>query len=184
MRPAAKVALAFAGVALAGVVTGALLIGNAPSLATGSQPVPRVIELPVDEARAALERLGFRARVADERPHPSAPRGTVIFQDPPPALQAPRGTTVALDVSAGTVQVTVPDATGLELPIARQLLESAGLRAGDVLPPLAPGTRAAVLRTTPAAGTPAPLGSRVTLVVTRTMHPDSFSTFRPEPVRP
>jgi hypothetical protein len=46
--------------------------------------VPRVLDLPVADARERLSQLGFRVRVEEERANPVTPRGAVVWQDPPP----------------------------------------------------------------------------------------------------
>ena len=73
--------------------------------------VPRVIEMPEAEARAALTEAGFRPRVADEWPSPEIRRGTVAWQDPPPDMVLPPNTVVDLVLSSGPAPVTSPPCT-------------------------------------------------------------------------
>ena len=94
--------------------------------------VPRVLELPVADARERLGKLGFRVRVEGERANPSAPQGAVVWQDPPPETVAPPNSTVQLVLSGGPAPVNVPDVVGLSLPYAESIIAAAGLKLGRV----------------------------------------------------
>jgi beta-lactam-binding protein with PASTA domain len=94
--------------------------------------VPRVLELPVDDARERLTGLGFRVRVDGERDNPSVPRGAVIWQDPPPETIVPPNSSVQLVLSGGPPSVNVPDVVGLSQSFAEGIIEAAGLKVGRV----------------------------------------------------
>jgi beta-lactam-binding protein with PASTA domain len=127
--------------------------------------VPRVLELPVAEAREQLGKLGFRVRVDGERPHPAIPQGAVLWQDPPPETVVPPNSTVQLVLSGGPAPVTVPDVVGLSLPYAEAIIEAAGLKLGRV-DKVASGQEAdVVLSVRPPPGNGRPPGSRVELLV-------------------
>ena len=51
----------------------------------------------------------------------------MIWQDPPPGVEAPSQMHVALIVSAGPPRVPVPDVTGLDALLASKLITAAGL---------------------------------------------------------
>ena len=130
-------------------------------------PIPRVLELPVGEARRVLSDLGFRPRLDGERHNDAYPRGTVIWQDPPVGTVLPPNSVVQLVLSAGPSLVAVPDLIGMGMPQALKILSAAGVRAGtvDTLPGgQEPGI---VIATRPAAGVGRPRGSVIALVVTR-----------------
>ena len=101
-------------------------------LITHDHAVPRVLELPLPEAQQKLGDLGFRAKLDDEQPSPTAPRGTVVWQDPAPGTILPQRSVVLLVPSAGPQPVPVPDVIGLALPYAAKVLAAAGLKVGEV----------------------------------------------------
>ena len=77
-----------------GVVAGAFLLGYlvtvfwlfpAP-LFRSDHAVPRVLDMGVTAAREKLESQGFRFRIEDQQTDPTAPRGAVVWQDPPPGV--------------------------------------------------------------------------------------------------
>ena len=117
--------------ALVGYLVAALLIFPAPLLPNERQ-VPRVIGAQVEEAQRALRTEGFRTEIAGRTPHPTYDAGLVTWQDPSPGVAAPRGSAVALTVSAGTPRRVVPDIRGLDAELAQHLLWSAGLTVGSV----------------------------------------------------
>src|SRR5256884_7543869 len=45
-------------------------------------------------------------------PHPTAPQGTIVWQDPPPGVSAPAGLRVTLVSSEGPPKIPVPDVAG------------------------------------------------------------------------
>jgi serine/threonine-protein kinase len=95
-----------------------------------------------------------------------APAGTVVDQQPAAGGEAPRGTTVTLSVSRGPTESQVPNVDGLSEEDAVNTLESAGF-AVEVQREETddPNLNGFVLRQDPEAGTRAPQGSTVTIVV-------------------
>lgn len=127
--------------------------------------VPRVVEMPEAEARAALAKAGFRPRIEAEWPNPAIARGAVVWQDPAPQMVLPPNTTVDLVVSAGPAPVTVPDVVGLAEPFAEKVIEAAGIKVGSI-DTVRTGTEAGVvLATRPPSGHGRPRGSTIDLVV-------------------
>jgi len=148
-----------------GVAYVALMPG--PVIAS-SHAVPRVLEMPVDAAERELTTAGFRPRRGEGRLHPLLADGTVIWQDPPAGTVLSSGTVVTLTVSDGLALYPVPDVLQFPAPLARRVVEAAGLRVErvDSVPSAAPlGT---VLETRPGPGSARPLGSGVVLVVSTT----------------
>jgi serine/threonine-protein kinase len=127
--------------------------------------VPRVLDLPAAEAQRKLKDLEFRAKFEAEKPHATIPRGSVIWQDPPPGMILPQNSVVTLVTSAGTQQVPVPDVIGLALPQAGKVLAAAGLRVGTVDTVASDPEPNVVVATRPPAGGGRDLGGRVDIVV-------------------
>ena len=146
-----------------------LALSPAPVFSS-SHAVPRVIEQPVEVAERELERAGFKPRRGESRLHPLLADGTVIWQDPPAGTVLTAGSTVVLTVSDGLALYPVPDVLQFPAPLARKVVEAAGLRIErvDSVPNAAP--RGTVIETRPAPGSARPLGSGVVLVVSAT-HP-------------
>ncbi|WP_299531018.1 Stk1 family PASTA domain-containing Ser/Thr kinase [uncultured Streptomyces sp.] len=88
--------------------------------------VPDVTGLSADEATAALESEGLKARVRPARVHSAEPAGAVAKQSPGSGAEAEEGTTIELTLSEGPRMIEVPDVTGKDVDEARALLEDAG----------------------------------------------------------
>jgi penicillin-binding protein 1A len=127
--------------------------------------VPNVVGQQVQTAQFRLGQAGLRAAV-QEVPN-SAPKGQVVGQNPAAGSSVPGGTTVTLLVSAGKGggNVVLPNVVGLPAGTARNLLGALGFRVG--IGYTGGGPRNRVVSQSPAAGTPLPRGSYVTLVVGR-----------------
>jgi eukaryotic-like serine/threonine-protein kinase len=131
------------------------------------QLVPRVLGMPVAEARQALTAAHLVAVDQARDPDPTAPAGTVTWQDPPPGVEAPSNLRVALTVSAGPPRVPVPDVTGLDGTLARKLVAAAGFTVSRVESVQAAVPAGLVMLTRPAPATALVPGSRIGLVVSR-----------------
>ncbi len=153
----------FLGAAAVGYAIAALVLFPAPIFAS-SKSVPQVIGMTFDAAREAIAGAGLTADRAEDVRHPTAPPGTVVWQDPPAEVVVPQGSSVQLSVSQGPQRIPVPDVVGYDEPIARTLMEAAGLRVSvDAAQTAAP--KGVVVNTRPPAGRALVPGTRVTLVV-------------------
>lgn len=154
----------FVGPVIVGYLFAALVLFPAPIFAA-TRPVPQVVGRTLEDARATLQQAGLSVGETETMSHPTAPRGTVVWQDPPARIGVPEGTAVALSLSSGPQRVPVPDLTGYDAPLARQLLEAAGLAVGRIDSTQAPMPKGVVVNSRPPAGTPLTPGTGVTLVV-------------------
>ena len=130
----------------------------------GKAAVPSIVGVTRDEADKLLKSAGLALGDVTEQPSDSA-RGTVLGATPGPGATVPPGTRVSVVMSAGPVELSLPDVVGRELPLARGTLEQLGLTAAleyDSLSSLPAGT---VVAQTPAAGASITGGSTVTLRV-------------------
>jgi serine/threonine-protein kinase len=153
----------FLGAAAVGYAIAALIFFPAPIFAA-SKSVPRVIGMNLEAAQAAIAGAGLTTDRADDVRHPTAPPGTVVWQDPPPDVVVPQGSSVHLEVSQGPQRIPIPDVVGYEQAIARNLMEAAGLTVSvDSAQTAAP--KGVVVNTRPPAGRALVPGTRVTLVV-------------------
>src|SRR5206468_6813273 len=110
----------------------------------GHGVVPRVLGLSLQEASDQLRKAGLQLQDGGSEPHPTAPQGTIVWQDPPPGVSAPAGLRVTLVSSEGPPKIPVPDVAGLDGELARRLIAAAGLTvapAGSVQGAAPPGAR-------------------------------------------
>jgi len=153
------------GMLLAGYLT-AFMMFPAPIL-PGHQAVPRVLGLTVPEAQAEIQKARLQVNDGGAEPHPSAPQGIVIWQDPPPDVIAPEGTKVTLVSSSGPPKIPVPDVGGLDATLAQSLIAAAGLTVSQVESVQAAAPTGLAMMTRPPAGTALAPGAGLTVVVSR-----------------
>jgi serine/threonine-protein kinase len=165
-RRAVRWALIGLGALLAGYLTAYLVLFPAPLLA-GHQEVPRVLGLTLAEAQAQVTKAELQVADGGADPHPSAPQGTVIWQDPPPGVIAPAGLKVTLVASAGPPKIPVPDVAGLDATLAQRLVVAAGLMVSQVESVQAAAPSGLAVLTRPPAGTALAPGAGLALVVSR-----------------
>ena len=138
-------------------------ISRGPSLA----PLPNVVGLSADVARADLDRRGFQV-IEVTAFNEDVPAGTVLGQEPLAGAVMDRRSVVVLQVSRGVEIVPVPLVVGRAEDDARRAIELAGLAVGEttyVEDDSAPN--GVVVAQIPASGDDAPSGSDVQLTVVR-----------------
>ncbi len=96
------------------------------SLGRESGPVPRVVELTLEEASRKLRTAGFLWRVTEEFSD-TVPVGIVIAQNPTPDVREEKGSEVNLRISKGKEKVAVPDVVGRPEAEAQEIIVRAGL---------------------------------------------------------
>ncbi|MET0190069.1 MAG: Stk1 family PASTA domain-containing Ser/Thr kinase [Pseudonocardia sediminis] len=145
--------------------------------------MPQVAGLERDRAAALVAEADLTPSIT-ERADDDVATGTVVVADPQPETRVLRGSTVTLTVSTG--RPVVPEVpSGATVAAAEDIVRRAGLAPvrsttaedySDTVP------QGAVIRTDPAAGTPVPGGSAVTLVLSRGAEPEPAPEPTPEPV--
>ena len=142
--------------------------------------VPFVVGQPRSAAAAALRDAGldvtFQERDSDE------PAGRVLSTDPRAGDSVPEGTLVTLFYSDGPEEV--PGVVGLQRPEAEQIIRDAGFVPDVVEDPNSRQPRGTVLRQSPQAGSDAPEGSTVTIVVSAFERPTQSPSPSPSPTEP
>lgn len=125
--------------------------------------VPQVVGLSEANARLALERIGIRTRIENEK-YSSEPKGQVLEQSPEAGTLISRLGSVSLVLSAGTGEVIVPELIGENQVYATSQLESRGLvpLIIEVSSSRPPGS---VVRLEPAAGSTLVTGDAVTVMI-------------------
>ena len=128
--------------------------------------VPDVVGSSAADARAELRAAGFT--VSTVTVASDEPPGTVIEQAPRAGMELRKGASVRLTVSAGPMNVDVPDVTGLDEASATLELERAGFRVRVIDESTAdPAQDGIVVRQAPAGGSGAEDGATVTITVGR-----------------
>ncbi len=130
----------------------------------GKVAVPDVSGKSVSDAESILEGAGFEVDVRQEASD-SVEKGKVTRTQPAANMQAERGSEVLLFESTGTQQVKVPDVTGKDSVTAASQLGAAGFTVQRVTEASDSVEADTVIRTEPAAGSDAPKGSTVRMVV-------------------
>jgi eukaryotic-like serine/threonine-protein kinase len=139
--------------------------GTAVDAVVSGGPAPRAIpdfvNHPFDEANASLTGAQLVVQQLEPRYNDSIPAGNIVSLNPPSGTQVPRGSTVQIVVSKGPDTVPVPDLKGQTLDQAKASLQAIGLTVGGVAGPL----DKTVTASSPPAGTPAPLGTAVSVLL-------------------
>jgi serine/threonine-protein kinase len=147
-----------------GYLVAALVLFPAPIFAA-TIDVPQLIGLTQNEAEEAVGQAGLIVGEVRSESHPTAARGDVFWQDPPPGIGVQRGHSIHLTVSGGPQRIPVPDLTGYDAAVAEQLILAGGLIVGRREMTQAPAPRGVVINTRPPTGTTLLPGTEVTLVV-------------------
>ncbi len=130
--------------------------------------IPDVTDLTQEEATEALEAIELAVGDVEERFNENIEAGLVISQSPEPGVEVEVGAEVKLVISVGQELFSVPDLVGLSEGDAISTLREAGFDLDtiqreyntEVDPDL-------VISHTPSAETSAPIGTKITLVVSR-----------------
>ena len=129
-------------------------------------PVPVLVGETQSDAQSAILAGGLVVGAVTHQHHSTVPYGQVISQNPPAGTEVDPGSAVDLVVSIGPPIVSVPDVVGMRQTAAEAVIVSAGLAVGDVSTTSSPTLPAGnVISQAPTAGTEAPEGSKVDLVV-------------------
>ena len=111
--------------AIIAIAIGVFAMSNQGEMAT----VPDVTNQPVETARAMIENAGFVVGNETQVYNSGIQEGNVVSTNPTANSQARKGSTVNLNVSRGTEQVTVPDLKNQTSDEAMRTLSNLGLTA-------------------------------------------------------
>jgi serine/threonine-protein kinase len=145
--------------------------------------VPDIEGLPELEARGRLDTANLRG-VFQRQENDDVDEGDVISSDPPAGAEVPPQSEVVVQVSSGPPLVSVPSVTGSQQDAALNTLLGAGFRP-QIRTQEADQPAGTVIGTEPGAGTEAPEGTTVTVIVstgpapTTTQAPTTTSTTPP-----
>ncbi len=126
--------------------------------------MPQLAGQPRRQAEERLRDAGFEPQV-ERTFSDTVPRGRVIATTPAGGTTIEVGSTVILDVSRGREQVEVPDVVGESEDSARDELQGAGLRVGEVTEEASEEEPGTVIEQSPASGEQVARGEPVDLVI-------------------
>ena len=159
-------AYALLGLAVLAVFVIAALIGN--SLFGGGTErvaVPEVTGFTQERAEAAITDAGLTVGEVTQANSDDVEEGLVISQSPEASTEIEAGEPVAIQVSSGAAESTVPTLVGLSLDEARNALIDADLELGQVKRVPSEENRNTVTAADPEEGRSVPTGSPVNLEV-------------------
>ncbi len=155
-------------VALAVILAAGLVTAFATNVFTPSHPTPAVVNLPLAQARAAVDKVHMTLKEGAPVTSIVVAAGNVVSQSPKPGVLQKQGSTVSVVLSSGKPDVTVPSLSGMTCAQASTTLQSAHFQSvcapgtySDTVP-----TSVLVLWSINATQNPtkAPYGSTITLV--------------------
>ena len=101
------------------------------STGAGAVQIEDVTNYPYEQAKQILEQQGFIVNKSESY-HNSVEKGNVISQNPEGGRSVTKGTAVALVISLGEDKVRVPYVIGMTLDMAKNELETAGIKVGSI----------------------------------------------------
>lgn len=155
-------------------------------------PLPDVRGMKFEEAVSRLNEAGFKVSTVTRVTDKFKPAGTIIAQNPASPQHISASSMVSLLVSSGPTEgssfIVVPDLTGQQMSLVRDILEQSGLLVGRVTESPSQSPEGTVLSTSPNRGARVQSGTQVNIVVAREpmigeMDPEKPDQPRSEPVR-
>lgn len=129
--------------------------------------VPNVVSMSLDDATAALKKLGLKLVVGDHQASTNIPENMIAAQDPKDGSKLAPGGAVTVVVSAGADLVPAPSVAGENIRDAVAAVQGAGFQPVFSFT-VQSGPAGVVLSQIPAPNQPAKRGSGITLTVSTT----------------
>lgn len=127
--------------------------------------VPSVVGQLYEDAASAIEKAGFYAQRGEQRISKTAPKGSVLQQDPPGGSRQKKGIDIKLALSLGRKEAVVPQVIGLTPQQARVAIENSGFQMGSTIELPSDYPRGTVFQVEPPPGTQLDLPAEVRLTV-------------------
>ena len=110
---------------LVAIVVAGLITAFEMKVFTPSHPVPSVVNLPLAQARTSVDKVHMTLKEGRPVTSITVPAGDVVLQSPKPGVVMKEGSTVAVVLSSGKPDVTVPSLAGMTCAQASAALASA-----------------------------------------------------------
>jgi serine/threonine-protein kinase len=145
--------------------------------------VPNVVGVSPTQAKSVLASSTLTAGTTTTACSNAFGKGLVASTSPLVGTQVPKSSAVALTVSTGLCQTSVPNVIGSTLGTAKSTLTSAGFTnvTSTTSSSCSPSANGTVVKQTPAAGTSTSTSSAVTLTVCTATPPTTTTTTAPPP---
>ena len=112
-------------VVLVAIVAAGLITALETKVFTPSHPVPSVVNLPVAQARASVDKVHMTLKEGRPITSITVPTGDVVSQSPKAGVVLKEGSTVGVVLSSGKPDVTVPSLAGMTCAQAAAALTTA-----------------------------------------------------------
>ncbi len=112
-------------IAAAVIIAAGLVTAFEMKVFTPSHPVPTVVNLPVAQARASVNKVHMTLKEGKPVTSITVAAGDVVLQSPKPGVSQKEGSTVTVVLSSGKPDVTVPSLAGMTCAQAATALQSA-----------------------------------------------------------
>lgn len=143
-----------------------LTVNNPPPLS-----VPKITDMTVGEATRTLQEVGLKVGAVTTSPPNdlTLPKGSIIAQDPEPGTQVGKGSTINILISGGkrVKETFLPTLKGMTFEQAKSEVEKAGLVLNKVERVISEDPEGLVIRQIPEEYKKVPVGSPVTIYVSR-----------------
>ena len=144
-----------------------------PAEKTTDVTMPDLVGMDFQQAEQVYTTLNIKINGTE---HSDREKDTILEQDVAPGTPISEGQPIYVIVSLGAQTSVVPDVRGLDYEDAETLLAKAGFAVGEKYESTSDGTaESTVLRTVPAAGTEAVLGSAVIVYISRAQVTDAVT---------
>lgn len=127
--------------------------------------VPNVVGKQYEDAAGMIEKAGFYAQQGEQRISKTAPKGSVLQQDPPGGSRQKKGVDILLAISLGRKEAVVPQIIGLTPQQARVAVENAGFAMGRTIELPSDYPRGTVFQADPPPGSQLDLPAEVNITV-------------------
>ncbi|HEY5385148.1 MAG TPA: protein kinase [Acidimicrobiales bacterium] len=112
-------------VALALILAAGLFVALGTNVFTPSHPTPTVVNLPLAQAKAAVDKVHMTLKEGAPVTSITVPAGAVVSQTPKAGVSQKEGSTVNVVLSSGKPDVTVPSLSGMTCAQATTALQAA-----------------------------------------------------------
>ena len=132
---------------------------------SATKAAPDLLDMTLEEATAKAEEEGFKIKQGKDVYSSDYAEGRVCLQDPEPGTEAPKESTITINLSKGNKEGLVPNVVGMQEEDVAAYLESHGYVLGNVKTETSPEKEGKVLEQNPVAGSTLDKESKIDIVV-------------------
>lgn len=151
--------------ALAAILLIALGVAFATGKFSGKAKVPDLSDMTYKEAKKAADDAGFKIEKGKAVYSSEISEGHVVEQNPAGGEEAKKGSTIKVNLSKGSKDVTVPNLVGQNYKKVEKDLKKAGYKLGIVKSETSTKPEGTILSQDPAAGSNADKGTKINITI-------------------